>query len=123
MAEYRRVAGSKSDVARQVDDKTKTGVFTGSYATNPVNGVEVPVWIADYVLMGYGTGAIMAVPCGDERDFEFARQFGLPIPAIQQPPASWFETTASHPTSTPRRGPSRSSATRRTSPAPTTSSI
>jgi leucyl-tRNA synthetase len=58
----------------------------------PVNGEQIPVWIADYVLMGYGTGAIMAVPCGDERDFEFARQFGLPIPAIQQPPASWFET-------------------------------
>ena len=91
VAEYRRVAGTKSDVARQVEDKTKTGVFTGSYATNPVNGAQVPVWIADYVLMGYGTGAIMAVPCGDERDFEFARQFDLPIPAIQQPPAAWFE--------------------------------
>ncbi|MFZ4811084.1 MAG: class I tRNA ligase family protein, partial [Ilumatobacteraceae bacterium] len=91
VAEYRRVAGTKSDVARQVEDKTKTGVFTGSYAVNPINGVEVPVWIADYVLMGYGTGAIMAVPCGDERDFEFARQFDLPIPAIQQPPAAWFE--------------------------------
>ena len=88
---YVRAAQAKSDVARQVDDKTKTGVFTGSYATNPINGVQVPVWIADYVLMGYGTGAIMAVPCGDERDFEFARQFGLPIPAIQQPPAAWFE--------------------------------
>ena len=88
---YVRAARAKSDVARQVDDKTKTGVFTGSYATNPINGAQVPVWIADYVLMGYGTGAIMAVPCGDERDFEFARQFGLPIPAIQQPPAAWFE--------------------------------
>ncbi len=91
IAEYRRVAGTKSDVARQVEDKTKTGVFTGSYATNPINGAQVPVWIADYVMMGYGTGAIMAVPCGDERDFEFARQFGLPIPAIQQPPTSWFD--------------------------------
>ncbi len=91
VAEYRRVAGTKSDVARQVEDKTKTGVFTGSYATNPINGAQVPVWIADYVMMGYGTGAIMAVPCGDERDFEFARQFGLPIPAIQQPPLSWFD--------------------------------
>ena len=88
---YVRAAQAKSDVARQVDDKTKTGVFTGSYATNPINGAQIPVWIADYVLMGYGTGAIMAVPCGDERDFEFARQFGLPIPAIQQPPAAWFE--------------------------------
>ncbi len=92
VAEYRRQAGTKSDVARQVEDKTKTGVFTGSYATNPINGELIPVWIADYVLMGYGTGAIMAVPCGDERDFEFARQFGLPIPAIQQPPTSWFES-------------------------------
>ncbi len=89
---YRRTASTKSDVARQVEDKTKTGVFTGSTATNPINGEQIPVWIADYVLMGYGTGAIMAVPCGDERDFEFARQFGLPIPAIQQPPAAWFES-------------------------------
>lgn len=87
---YRAAANSKSDVARQVEDRDKTGVFTGSYATNPVNGELVPVWVADYVLMGYGTGAIMAVPCGDQRDFEFARKFGLPIPAIQMPPASWF---------------------------------
>ncbi|MFM7252050.1 MAG: class I tRNA ligase family protein, partial [Ilumatobacteraceae bacterium] len=63
----------------------KTGVFTGAHAVNPVTGKQVPVWIADYVLMGYGTGAIMAVPCGDERDFEFARAFSLPIVAIQQP--------------------------------------
>jgi leucyl-tRNA synthetase len=90
VAEYRRQASAKTDIARQVDDKTKTGAFTGSYATNPINGQQIPVWIADYVLMGYGTGAIMAVPCGDERDFEFARQFGLPIPGIQQPPAAWF---------------------------------
>ena len=88
---YVRVAQAKSDVARQVDDKTKTGVFTGAYATNPINGEQIPVWIADYVMMGYGTGAIMAVPCGDERDFEFARQFGLPIPAIQQPGQAWFD--------------------------------
>jgi leucyl-tRNA synthetase len=98
VAEYRRQASTKSDVARQVEDKTKTGVFTGSYATNPINGEQIPVWIADYVLMGYGTGAIMAVPCGDERDFEFARQFGLPIPAIQQPPASWFADQGIEPT-------------------------
>ncbi|CAB4581854.1 MAG: leucine--tRNA ligase [Actinobacteria bacterium] len=98
VAEYRRQASTKSDVARQVEDKTKTGVFTGSYATNPINGEQIPVWIADYVLMGYGTGAIMAVPCGDERDFEFARQFGLPIPAIQQPPASWFAEHGIDPT-------------------------
>ena len=55
-------------------------MFTGSYAVNPVNGEQIPVWIADYVLMGYGSGAIMAVPCGDQRDFEFARKFGLADP-------------------------------------------
>jgi leucyl-tRNA synthetase len=91
VAAYVRAAAVKSDVARQVEDREKTGVFTGSYATNPINGARVPVWVADYVLMGYGTGAIMAVPCGDERDFEFARKFGLPIPAIQMPPQSWFD--------------------------------
>ncbi len=80
----------KKEFERQDENREKTGVFTGSYATNPVNGDQIPVWIADYVLMGYGTGAIMAVPCGDQRDFEFARKFGLPIPAIQQPPAAWF---------------------------------
>ncbi|MGB1381761.1 MAG: leucine--tRNA ligase, partial [Ilumatobacteraceae bacterium] len=91
VAEYRRAAASKKDVDRQDESREKTGVATGSTATNPVTGEEIPVWIADYVLMGYGTGAIMAVPCGDQRDFEFARRFGLPIPAIQQPPAAWFE--------------------------------
>ena len=63
----------------------KTGVFTGAYATNPVNGQAIPVWIADYVLMGYGTGAIMAVPGHDERDFEFARAFHLPIVRVVAP--------------------------------------
>ena len=90
VADYQRAAQAKKDVDRQDVAKAKTGVFTGSYAINPVNGVSIPVWIADYVLMGYGTGAIMAVPCGDQRDFEFARLFELPIPAIQQPPAVWF---------------------------------
>ena len=75
------------------------------------------MWIADYVLMGYGTGAIMAVPCGDQRDFEFARQFDLPIPAIQQPPDS---RAARHSSTWDEL---RSSATRRTSTAPTTRSI
>jgi leucyl-tRNA synthetase len=96
--DYRRLAQAKSDVARQVDDRDKTGVFTGSFATNPVNGAPVPVFIADYVLMGYGTGAIMAVPSGDERDFAFARTFDLPIPAIQQPPESWFSARDIEPT-------------------------
>jgi leucyl-tRNA synthetase len=95
---YQRAAQAKSDVARQVVDTTKSGTFTGSYATNPVNGEQLPVWIADYVMMGYGTGAIMAVPCGDQRDFEFARQFHLPIPAIQQPPATWFAANGIDPT-------------------------
>ncbi|HZI45528.1 MAG TPA: class I tRNA ligase family protein, partial [Ilumatobacter sp.] len=90
VAEYRRQAAGKKDVDRQDENREKTGVFTGSYAVNPVNGEQIPVWIADYVLMGYGSGAIMAVPCGDQRDFEFARKFGLAIPAIQMPPSEWF---------------------------------
>ncbi len=91
VAAYREQAAKKKDFERQDETRAKTGVFTGSHATNPVNGEQIPVWIADYVLMGYGTGAIMAVPCGDQRDFEFAQKFGLPIPAIQQPPDAWFE--------------------------------
>ncbi len=90
IAAYRAEAARKSDLARQEDAHDKTGVFTGSSATNPLTGGQIPVYVADYVLMGYGTGAIMAVPCGDQRDFEFAGAFGLPIPAIQQPPAAWF---------------------------------
>ena len=82
---YRTAAASKSDLDRMVEDREKTGVWTGSYALNPVNGAKVPVWIADYVLMGYGTGAIMAVPAHDQRDFEFARQFGLPVVVVVQP--------------------------------------
>ncbi|QYK48007.1 MAG: leucine--tRNA ligase [Phycisphaeraceae bacterium] len=72
-------AKARTDVDRQADTKTKTGVFSGIMAVNPATGKEIPVWIADYVLMGYGHGAIMAVPAHDERDFEFARQFNLPI--------------------------------------------
>jgi leucyl-tRNA synthetase len=89
---YQRAAAAKSDIDRQADAKTKTGVALGSTATNPVNGQQIPIWIADYVLTGYGTGAIMAVPSGDQRDFEFARQFGLNIEATVMPPASWFMT-------------------------------
>lgn len=85
IAAYRAKAAAEDDFQRQNDSREKTGVFTGSYATNPMNGQQIPVWIADYVLMGYGTGAIMAVPCGDQRDFDFARKFGLPIVAIQDP--------------------------------------
>ena len=87
---YRIVAASKNQIDRQDDTREKTGVFTGTFATNPVNGQEIPLWVADYVLMGYGTGAIMAVPCGDQRDFQFARRFHLAVPAIQQPSSQWF---------------------------------
>jgi leucyl-tRNA synthetase len=87
---YRSAAAAADDATRTDDARVKTGEFTGSYAVNPVNGALVPIWIADYVLMGYGTGAIMAVPCGDQRDFEFARRFDLPIPAIQQPSPDWL---------------------------------
>ena len=73
VAAYRDQAARKSEIDRTSLAKTKTGVFTGGFAINPVNGESIPVWIADYVLMGYGTGAIMAVPGHDERDFEFAR--------------------------------------------------
>src|SRR6185369_6790157 len=82
---YVQAAASKSDRERQEVTKTKTGVFTGSCAINPVNGQPVPIWVADYVLWGYGTGAIMAVPAHDERDFEFAEQFNLPIVAVVDP--------------------------------------
>jgi len=85
VANYRTVAAAKDTFARQDEGREKTGVFTGGYAVNPLTGAEIPVWIADYVLMGYGTGAIMAVPCGDQRDFEFARKFRLDIVAIQEP--------------------------------------
>ena len=80
---YRKRTAAKSDVERMSEAaKEKSGVFTGSYAINPVNGARVPIWIADYVLMGYGTGAIMAVPAHDERDYEFAVQYQLPIPRV-----------------------------------------
>ncbi|WP_030836339.1 leucine--tRNA ligase [Streptomyces sp. NRRL S-475] len=85
VAAYRAQAASKSDVERQAEAKDKTGVFIGAYATNPVNGEQVPVFIADYVLMGYGTGAIMAVPAHDTRDFAFARAFELPIHCVVEP--------------------------------------
>lgn len=77
--EYIRKASLMSDTERVFLNKEKTGAFTGAYALNPLNGTKIPVWIADYVLSSYGTGAIMAVPAHDERDFEFATVFGLPI--------------------------------------------
>jgi leucyl-tRNA synthetase len=82
---YIKACAAKSDMERGDMNKDKSGVFTGAFATNPVNGERIPVWIADYVMMGYGTGAIMAVPAHDERDFEFAKKFELPItPVVAQ---------------------------------------
>ena len=83
--EYCEQAARKSDLDRTDLAKEKTGVFTGSYAINPVNGEAIPIWVADYVLISYGTGAIMAVPAHDTRDFEFAQQFDLPIRAVVDP--------------------------------------
>ncbi|MBR3696537.1 MAG: leucine--tRNA ligase, partial [Akkermansia sp.] len=82
---YKAACAAKSDLERTELSKDKTGVFTGAYATNPVNGKQIPIWIADYVLTGYGTGAIMAVPAHDSRDFEFATKFGLDIIQVVQP--------------------------------------
>lgn len=84
--QYRSEASRKSDLERTELAKDKTGVFSGSYAINPVNGEQVPIWIADYVLMSYGTGAIMAVPGHDERDFEFAETMDIPIPPVIEDP-------------------------------------
>ena len=84
---YQLAASRKSEVERQTEGRDKTGVFTGAFATNPVNGQAIPVFVADYVLMGYGTGAIMAVPGQDVRDWEFAEKFDLPIIRTVQPPA------------------------------------
>jgi leucyl-tRNA synthetase len=86
---YRREAAAKTDIERQAETKEKTGVFTGAFAVNPVNDQPLPVFIADYVLMGYGTGAIMAVPAEDQRDWDFAKQFELPIVRTVQPPEGW----------------------------------
>jgi leucyl-tRNA synthetase len=85
IATYQAEAAAKSDIDRTAEGREKTGVWTGSYAINPVNNERIPIWIADYVLMDYGTGAIMAVPAHDQRDFEFARQFNLPVKVVVQP--------------------------------------
>jgi leucyl-tRNA synthetase len=82
---YATQAARSSDIERESTEREKTGVFTGAYAINPVNNERIPIWVADYVLMTYGSGAIMAVPAHDERDFEFARQFGLEVRAVIQP--------------------------------------
>jgi len=100
---YIAACATKSDMERGEMNKDKTGIFTGAYATNPVNNEQIPVWIADYVMMGYGTGAIMAVPAHDERDFEFAAKYGIEIRqvvceankdgSVGVPPASTSEKT------------------------------
>ncbi|NIM50850.1 MAG: class I tRNA ligase family protein, partial [Gemmatimonadales bacterium] len=82
---YVEKARRMADIDREAVDREKTGVFIGAYAINPVNDERIPIWIADYVLMTYGTGAIMAVPCGDQRDFEFAQKYDLPIPVVVAP--------------------------------------
>lgn len=93
--EYQQAAARKSDFERTETAKKKTGVFTGAYAINPLGNEKIPVWIADYVLATYGTGAIMAVPGHDERDFEFAKEFGLPIVTVVRPTDEWLAKTGS----------------------------
>ena len=88
---YRQKVSSMSEEDRITGRGEKSGVFTGGYATNPVTDEMIPIWIADYVLISYGTGAIMAVPGHDQRDFEFANKFGLPIRAVVMPPQSWLQ--------------------------------
>ena len=90
VTKYREFASGLTDIERQDEGRSKTGVFVGAYAENPTTGLPVPVFVADYVLMGYGTGAIMAVPAHDQRDFEFAREFGLPITGVVCPPEAWL---------------------------------
>jgi len=94
--QYQKFAATKSDLERTELAKEKTGVWTGSYAINPVNNEKIPVWIADYVLSTYGTGAIMAVPAHDERDFEFAIKFRLPIRPVVKPPLEWLGKNGAH---------------------------
>ncbi|WP_373324834.1 leucine--tRNA ligase [Actinocatenispora rupis] len=102
VAAYRKQAAAKSELERQ-ENKEKTGVFTGAYAVNPVNGERIPIFIADYVLAGYGTGAIMAVPAHDHRDFAFARAFELPMRCVVTPddgrgddPTTWDDAFVSN---------------------------
>ncbi|MFA5250564.1 MAG: leucine--tRNA ligase [Parachlamydiales bacterium] len=92
--EYQKLASSKSDLERTDLAKEKTGVFTGAFAFNPVNGQKIPVWTSDYVLSGYGTGAIMAVPAHDERDFEFAQKYELPVICVFEPDPEQIELKA-----------------------------
>jgi leucyl-tRNA synthetase len=105
VAAYREMTSRLTDRQRSEEGYGKTGVFTGGSVTNPMTDEQIPVFIADYVLMGYGTGAIMAVPAHDERDFEFARLFGLPVPAVLEPPADWFSAHDLAPGTPPSQWP------------------
>ncbi|MEP7205102.1 MAG: leucine--tRNA ligase [Candidatus Saccharibacteria bacterium] len=97
IADYIQTAVKKSEIERMNDNREKTGVFTGSYAINPGSGQKVPIWVADYVLIGYGTGAVMAVPAHDERDFAFAEKFSLPvIEVIEKPETDTSESKIYH---------------------------
>jgi leucyl-tRNA synthetase len=80
--ELKKSVEQVSSVDRQGSEREKHGVFTGRFVINPLTGKPLPIWVADYILLDYGTGAVMGVPCGDQRDFEFARTYGLPIPPI-----------------------------------------
>lgn len=102
---YRDVAARLNDRQRAADSETKTGVFTGAYATNPATGERLPIFVADYVLMAYGSGAVMAVPAHDERDLEFARTFGLPVRAVLNPPSRWFRERSIPPDTSGERWP------------------
>src|SRR5262249_25796474 len=94
--DYKLEAARKSDLERTELAKKKTGVFTGAYAINPVNGDLIPIWIADYVLISYGTGAIMAVPAHDEREFELAKQVRPPTPPVVMPATEWLAESNAH---------------------------
>ena len=106
VAAYRENAARLSERQRAEEGYDKTGVFTGGYAVNPMTGEQLPVFIADYVLMGYGTGAIMAVPAHDERDFEFAQRFGLPIRTVYEPDPQWCAEYGISPGTPPAGWPS-----------------
>ncbi len=93
---YRQRVETTSEEDRIAGRGTKSGIFIGAYATNPVNGERIPIWIADYVLLSYGTGAIMSVPGHDQRDLEFAQLFGLPVRAVVAPPKEWLDRIQSH---------------------------
>jgi leucyl-tRNA synthetase len=97
VTQYVEMAARKSDMERTELAKDKTGVFTGAFAVNPVNAEKIPVWISDYILISYGTGAIMAVPGHDERDFEFAKKFGLPIIQVVSRSGDTYELSAAEP--------------------------